>query len=147
MEVCSAAKLQRSLVTNRSLNNGVPNWTCRFHRIQETLHHPVHLTKALLLAPVCVISPARCPAVLKMTRSAPGDPNVNQLAYSTPSNKKRHTTSVSTGSQQRVFLVRASNEEVEAFVVVVCVRVGRATSLIALAVVFVAGAAGCADLS
>lgn len=42
----------------------------------EPDHQPSQATKLLPLAPVCVISPARCPFWLKITRSAPGEPTV-----------------------------------------------------------------------
>jgi hypothetical protein len=58
---------------SRILQN--PRPSTPLHPSQDlNIYHPEHFTKPLPLAPVCVISPARCPLVLKMTRSAPGVP-------------------------------------------------------------------------
>lgn len=114
---------------------------------QTTLYHPEQATKLLPEAPVCVISPALWPLVLKITRSAPGDPTTHNQ-HNPPSSRRRHqlTTSVSTRSPQRELLVRSRNQKVEALVVVVRVGIAGTTGLAVRLVVRVALAACCRHL-
>jgi hypothetical protein len=96
---------------------------------KNVLYQPEQATKLLPEAPVCVISPALWPLVLKMTRSAPGVPRESDQHDNKQFSFDEITTSVSTRRLQWELLVRSSNEKVKTFVVVVRVRVRRATRL------------------
>lgn len=85
---------------------------------------PLQPTKLFPEAPVWVTVPAHWPLVLKMTLSAPGEPPVKTPLVLESVRQYQRTCNVVQGdSLQGEFFVRAGNGEVEAFVVVVLVRI------------------------
>ena len=83
-----------------------------------------------------MIDPAYWQLELKTTRSAPGEPAVeSQLLFHFPNNtlcNRELTTSVDSTRPDRELLPRAADAEVEAFVVVVAVRVVVAADLLSV---------------
>lgn len=91
-------------------------------------------TKALPLAPVCVIIPAieHCPFIT--TRSAPGEPTPSSKSVSHPITRAKHqgprTSSISLARRQNRKLIKRLRKtlEAESLVIVVHVRISRASS-------------------
>lgn len=84
---------------------------------------------------MCVIDPAYWQLELKTTRSAPGEPAIqSQLICHFPNTLRDRelTTSVDSTRLDRELLPRAADAEVEAFVVVVAVRVVVAADLLSV---------------
>lgn len=80
-----------------------------------------------------MIDPAYWQLELKTTRSAPGEPAIqSQLLFHFPNtlHNRELTTSVDSTRPDRELLPRAADAEVEAFVVVVAVRVVVAADLL-----------------
>lgn len=95
-----------------------------------------------------MIAPAYWPLVLKITRSAPGEPRKQrQPQHHQTSLQERLTSSVNPTLLDRELLVRAAHREVKALVVVVLVRVVAGAGLVVVGVVAVALVQGGADLA